>query len=1098
MQWLASICVRRPVFATVLILTIAVVGIVGYKNLSVDRFPNVDLPIVAIVTTLPGASPQEIETEVSQKIEEAINTISGIDELRSISTEGVSQVIVSFQLDKDINVAAQEVREHVSMVTPDLPEGTKSPSIAKLDPDAAPVLFLALESTRPIREVTEFADHEVREGLENVQGVGQVTIIGGRARQIQIELDTARLRAAGLSAVDVQRAVASQNISAPGGAVDTGPQRLTFRVSGRVANVQAIGDIVVRSVEGHPILVRDVGTVIDGEEEAETAASIAGKPAVVLSIRKQSGANSVDVVDSIMERVKDISKAFPSGYTIKRIRDNTETTRTSVDAVKEHLILGAVLASLVVLLFLGSLRSTIIAALAIPTSIVGTFMCMWWLGFTLNTITLLALALAVGIVIDDAIVVLENIFRYIEEKKVRPMPAAIYATREIGLPVLATTLSLLAVFLPVAFMQSIPGRFLKSFGLTMGASIAISLLVSFTLTPMLASRWLRLNPLGAARRKNILERVSDGFYKPIERVYMAMLRFLFTDGSWKKSVRGSSSWFVRRIGFFLDRRWLVIFAALLTLVSMGPLVKKVPKGFLPKNDEAQFQIELRTPEGTSLAATQIAAERMARAVREWPEVETTLLSIGDNQQKTPNLAQVYVRLVPPDKRKANQDQLQDKVRRELVPKQPKEYRITVSQVAAFGAGTFSTATVQYILSGPDLDRLTQYTKKIVEKAKQIPGAVDVDTSLVTGNPEVVAHVNRRKAADLGVSVADVAFAGQILIGGVKVSRYEEAGREYDILVRAQRDARSSAEALDQITVPSQRGGVVPLTDVVELKRAEGPSKIDRYARQRQVLFLANTAPGVGSGEVGAAVEKIVKDMNLPSQYRFVAFGQSREIARTGKAFLIAFGLSFIFMYLILAAQFESWLHPITILLALPLTVPFALVSLLMLNSSLDIFTMLGILVLFGVVKKNSILQIAHINQLRAEGHSRFDAIMHGNRDRLRPILMTTFAFVVGMLPLVTSHGIGAEFNRATAGPVVGGQLLSLLLTLLATPVAYSLFDDLSTMAGRFVRWVMRDIFNMTPRTAADTGADEIMPPPTAHPTVAGGGHNGTPHIEAAQ
>jgi hydrophobic/amphiphilic exporter-1 (mainly G- bacteria), HAE1 family len=527
------------------------------------------------------------------------------------------------------------------------------------------------------------------------------------------------------------------------------------------------------------------------------------------------------------------------------------------------------------------------------------------------------------------------------------------------------------------------------------------------------------------------------------------------------------------------------------LGSCVPLVQKVPKGFLPKNDEAQFQIELRTPEGTSLAATQIAAERIARAVREWPEVETTLLSIGDNQQKTPNLAQVYVRLVPPDKRKANQDELQDKVRRELVPKQPKEYRITVSQVAAFGAGTFSTATVQYILSGPDLDRLTQYTKQIVDKAKKIPGAVDVDTSLVTGNPEVVAHVNRRKAADLGVSVADIAFAGQILIGGVKVSRYEEAGREYDILVRAQRDARSSAEALDQITVPSQRGGVVPLTDVVELKRAEGPSKIDRYARQRQVLFLANTSPGVGSGEVGAAVEKIVKDMNLPSQYRFVAFGQSREIARTGKAFMIAFGLSFVFMYLILAAQFESWLHPITILLALPLTVPFALVSLLMLKSSLDIFTMLGILVLFGVVKKNSILQIAHINQLRSEGHSRLDAILIGNRDRLRPILMTTFAFVAGMLPLVTSKGIGAEFNRATAGPVVGGQLLSLLLTLLATPVAYTFFDDLSNG--------LRRLFRIKTRPASETGADEIEPQPQLanHGLAAVEGHNGKTRIEAA-
>jgi hydrophobic/amphiphilic exporter-1 (mainly G- bacteria), HAE1 family len=1092
MQWLANVCVRRPVFATVLILTILVVGIVGYKNLAVDRFPNVDLPIVTVVTTLPGASPQEIETEVSDKIEEAINTLSGIDELRSISTEGVSQVIVSFQLDKDINIAAQEVREHVSTVQPDLPEGTKSPVIAKIDPDAAPVLFLALESSRPFREVTEFADHEVRQALENVSGVGQVTIIGGRKRQIQIDLDPARLRSAGLSAVDVQRAVVSQNLAAPGGAVDTGPQRLTFRVSGRVQSVQAIEEIVVRSVEGHPILVRDVGKVVDGEEEAETAASIAGKPAVVLSIRKQSGSNSVAVVDALMERVKEVTPTFPAGYTLRKIRDNTETTRTSVDAVKEHLGLGAVLASLVVLLFLGNIRSTIIAAVAIPTSIIGTFMCMWWMGFTINTITLLALALAVGIVIDDAIVVLENIFRWIDEKKIRPMPAAIGATKEIGLPVLATTLSLLAVFLPVAFMQSIPGRFLRSFGLTMGASIAISLLVSFTLTPMLSSRLLKLDPSTGERRKNFLERLSDLFYRPIESVYMGMLGFLFRDGKWRRRLRETGHWF---LAIFFDRRWLVGIAAFVTLVSMIPLAKALPKGFLPKNDEAQFQVEVRTPEGTSLAATQIASERIARALRDWPEVITTQLTIGDNQQKTPNLAQIYVRLVPPDQRHVTQDQLQDRFRRELAPTLPKEYRVNASQVAAFGAGTFSTATVQYILSGPDLDRLTQYTDKIVKQLKKVPGAVDIDTSLVTGNPEVVAHVDRRKAADLGVNVSDVAFASQILIGGVKVSRYEEGGREYDIMVRSQLENRSSQEALGQLTVPSARLGVVPLTDVVDLKRAEGPSKIDRYARQRQVLFLANTAPGVGSGEVGAALEKIVKGMNLPSQYRFVAFGQSREIARTGKAFIIAFGLSFIFMYLILAAQFESWLHPITILMSLPLTVPFAFVSLLMLRSGLDIFTMLGILVLFGVVKKNSILVIAHINQLRSEGYSRHDAIMHGNRDRLRPILMTTFAFVAGMLPLLTSKGIGAEFNRATAGPVVGGQLLSLLLTLLATPVAYSLFDDLSVNAGRAVRWLGKALFGWKPRTAAETGADEVMggPPPIV---PEGNGHHRS-HIEAA-
>jgi hydrophobic/amphiphilic exporter-1 (mainly G- bacteria), HAE1 family len=1064
-QWLASICVRRPVFASVLILFIVVVGIIGYKQLNVDRFPNVDLPVVQVITTLPGAAPEEVETELSDKIEEAINTISGIDELRSVSTEGVSQVIVSFQLDKDVNVAAQEVREHVSAVLPDLPDGTKSPVINKLDPDAAPVLFLSLESPRPLREVTEYADHEIREALENVSGVGQVSIVGGRKRQIQVVLDPERLRAAGLTAADVQRAIVNQNVTTPGGTVDTGPTLLTFRVSGRVTSVAALGDLVVRNVDNHPIMIHDVGSVVDGQEEAQTAASVGGKPAVVLSIRKQSGANSVEVVDALRTRMQDLAPTLPSGYQLSVIRDNTETTRTSVDAVKEHLILGSFLAALVVLLFLGQFRTTIIAALAIPTSIIGTFLLMWLMGFTLNTITLLALALAVGIVIDDAIVVLENIFRFVEEKKIRPMPAAIYATKEIGLAVLATTLSLLAVFLPVAFMNSIPGRFLRSFGLTMGAAIAISLFVSFTLTPMLASRWLRLDLRpDAERRKSILERFVNAFYGPIERGYMKILAFV------------------------MRHRWIVVLAAVLALVSMKWLVAAVPKGFLPKNDEGQFEISVRTPEGTSLAATQIAAERIARQVREWPQVQTTLLTIGDNSQQTPNLASVFVRLLPPDKRTVSQDQLQDRVRKDIVPKQPKEFRISASAVAAFGGGTFSTATVQYILTGPDLSQVIKYSDQIVGKLKTIPGAVDVDTTLVTGNPELVATVNRRKAADLGVNVADVALASQLLIGGVKVSRYEEAGREYDILVRAHESFRSSQEVLSQLTVPSSRLGAVPLLDVVDLKRAEGPSKIDRYARQVQVTFLANTVPGVGSGEVGSALERAVKGLNLPSQYRFVPFGQSREIARTGKAFVLAFSMSFIFMYLILAAQFESWLHPITILLALPLTVPFALMSLLLLGQSLDIFTMLGVLVLFGVVKKNSILQIAHINQLRSEGMSRLDAILHGNRDRLRPILMTTLAFVAGMLPLLTSKGVGAEFNRATAGPVVGGQLLSLLLTLLATPVAYSLFDDLSAGTGRLLRR-----FGLRARPDSETGADEIMPKIEA--VVSGNGQH-PPQLEA--
>jgi HAE1 family hydrophobic/amphiphilic exporter-1 len=1042
MQWLASISVRRPIFATVLILTILVVGIVGYGSLNVERFPNVDLPIVSIITRLPGAAPEEIETELSDKIEAAVNTISGIDELRSTSTEGVSQVFITFLLDKNVDVAAQEVRDHLATVLSDLPTGIESPVVAKLDPDAAPVLYVAMQTTRPIREATELADKRVRQTLENISGVGQVSIVGGQKRQIQVLLDPDALRAANLTAADVQRAIASQNLTAPGGAVDTGPQRLVFRVRGRVANVAGVGEIVVRQSGGHPILVKDVGRVVDSQEEADTAASLDGKPAVLLVIRKQSGQNSVKVVDALRERLTELEKILPSGYHLQVIRDNTETTRTSVAAVREHLVLGAIFAALVVLMFLGNLRSTLIAALAIPTSIIGTFMAMWLMNFTMNTITLLALALAVGIVIDDAIVVLENIFRFIDEKKIRPMPAAIYATREIGLAVLATTLSLLAVFMPVAFLGGIPGRFLRSFGLTMAAAIAISLFVSFTLTPMLASRWLRVQPdVDGKRKKYLLERVVDVFYRPIERLYLRVL------------------------GFAMDHRWIVVVASFATLGSCVPLIKAVPKGFLPKNDEGQFEISVRTPEGTSLGSTNLAAERMAREVRKWPEVSATMMTIGDNAEKTQNLAKVFVRLVPPDQRKVTQDQLQDKVRNELVNLQPREYRIGVSAVNAFSGGGTSAATVQYIMTGPDLPKLTAYSAKALEKLKAIPGAVDADTSLIVGNPEIEAEISRRKAADLGVSVADVAAAAQLLVGGVKVSRYEEDGYEYDILVRADDAFRTSEQALARLSVPSTRLGTVPLLDVVDLKRAEGPSQITRYGRQRQVTFTANTSPGVGSGEVGSAFEKAVAGLKLPPDYRFVPFGQSKEIGRTARNFAIAFGLAFIFMYLILAAQFESWLHPVTILLALPLTVPFALMSLLILGQGLDIFTMLGVLVLFGVVKKNAILQIDHIIQLRAEGLSRREAIMRGNRDRLRPILMTTAAFVAGMLPLVISKGIGAEFNRATAGPVVGGQILSLLLTLLATPVAYSLFDDASNGLKR--------VFRMKKRPDSETGADEV-------------------------
>jgi HAE1 family hydrophobic/amphiphilic exporter-1 len=1023
MQWLAEVCVKRPIFATVLVLMVSVIGIAGYSKLGIDRFPNVDLPIVVVLTRLPGAAPEDVETEITEKIEEACNTISGVDEMTSISSEGVSQVVIRFALEKNTDVASQEVRDRLQLVLPDLPKGIELPTVQKLDPDASPVLYLALRwPGKPIQEVTELADKRVRRHFESVSGVGQVAIVGGQKRQVNVWLDPVRMRSVNVTALDVQRAIATQNLTMPGGRVDTGPEQLTLRIHGRVERPEEIGDLVVRREAGHSIHVRDVGRVEDGAEEARTAALLNGEPAVVLAVRKQSGSNTVAVVDSVKAKLDDLSRLLPPGATVEVVRDDSGVIRTSIGGVKEHLVLGALLAAIVVFFFLGNLRSTVIAAVAIPVSIVGTFALMWAMGFTLNTITLLALALSVGIVIDDAIVVLENVFRYVDEKGYSPREAAIAATKEIGLAVLATTLSLIAVFLPVAFLGGIPGRFLKSFGVTMACAIAISLFVSFSLTPMMTSRWLRAKIEGA--EKPFGERVTDVLYRPIERAYMVILRGV------------------------MRRRWLVVVAAALTLSSCVPLAKQAKKGFLPVNDEAHFEVVVRAPEGTSLQQTRLTAERIARELRAWPEVTKTLMTIGDDNARTQNVGRVYVRLVEPEKRKLAQNELMDKARREITSKQDKSLRINVQEVSAFGGGAFSTAKIQFTVRGPDLKVLEAAVGHVTSKLKSVAGAVDVDSSLITGKPELGVFVDRPRAADLGVSVADTAAALRLLVDGDKVSAYEERGEQYDVRVRAEKEFRADAVGLEMLTVPSQRLGAVPLRSVVDLRRDTGPAQINHLNRQRVVTILSNVAPGVSEGKIADEVERLVREERLPAAYTAEPTGQTREMKRVFMSFAIAVLLSFIVMYLVLAAQFDSWLHPVTILLSLPLTFPFAILSIILSRQALDMYSILGILVLFGVVKKNAILQIDHTNQLRAKGMPREQAILEGNRDRLRPILMTTVAFVAGMLPLAISEGIGASYNRATSGVVVGGQTFSLLLTLLATPVAYSYFDDVAAFFRR--------------------------------------------------
>ena len=1021
MQWLASISVKRPVFASVIILVFVVVGVLGYSRLSVDRFPKVDFPTVSIVTRLEGATPKEIETEITDKIEEAVNTVSGIDELRSTSTEGISQVLVAFNLEKKVDVAAQEVRDRVQRILSTLPDDVDTPIVEKLDPDAEPIMSVSVVAEKPVREISEYADKVLRRQLESISGVGQVTLLGARKRQINLWLDPVRLKAFELTALDVQKALQQQNVQIPSGNVKSSGYEAGLRVMGKAQSVDEIRQLIVKSSGGALVRLQDVARVEDGAEELQTVARRNGQPTVTLSIRKQSGENTISVVDAVKERLTDVRKTLPAGYKVEIVRDNSLIIRTSTDAVKEHLVLGSIFAALIVLFFLGNGRATIISALAIPTSIIASFGVMWVGNVTLNSISLVALALAVGIVIDDAIIVVENIFRHIHEKKEEPFDAAIKGTKEIGLAVMATTLSLLAVFVPVAFLSGIVGKFLSSFGLTMAFAIVVSLLVSFTLAPALSARMLKL------RKPNFLERwmekLVNVFYHPMEAVYMRLLKFSMT------------------------HRWVVVLACFGALFSVGPMMKKVQKALLPPAEEAEFLVNLRTPEGSTLAATDLVAERVAREIRQLPGVEYTLLTIGDNDQRIPNKADIYVRLIDPALRQETQLDLMDRVRREVITKFPAELRMTVLQVPPFSTGE-SSATVQYIISGPDLERINRAAEAALVGVRKIPGIRDVDSTLISGKPELTARVDRAKAAQLGVSVADLSSTLRLLVGGADVSSYNEAGEQYDIHLRSEAPYRNSQEALALLTVPSSKGGTVAMSNLVKMEPNEGPAAINRANRRRQVTITANPAPGLGESVIQDAINAIVMKQNLPADYEVGPTGRSKELKKAGIAFVTAFGMAFIFMYLILAAQFESWIHPFTILLALPLTLPFALLSLLLFEQSLNIFSVLGILVLFGMVKKNGILQIDHTIQLRSGGMNRLEAILQANKDRLRPILMTTLAFVAGMIPLMFAKGVGAAFNNATAGVIIGGQTLSLLLTLLATPVFYSIFDDIITFRSR--------------------------------------------------
>lgn len=1018
-----DICIRRPIFTAMLVSAPLVLGLAAYKKLGVDLFPNVDLPVVIVTTTLKGASVEEMETGVTKPIEEVVNTVSGIDELTSTTKEGLSQVVVQFVLEKNGDIAAQEVRDKISTILPRLPSGTDPPIIDKWDLDASPVLTLAVSGRRNLREVTEIARKRIKEDLETVLGVGSVILVGGRGRAVNVTVDADRLAAYDLSIEDVRQALLRQNLELPGGRVDQGPREMVLRTMGRMAHSEDFLQLIVANKNGHPIRLKDVGHVEDSTEEPRGFSRLDGDNAVSLIVQKQSGTNTVAVVDAVKARLAQISPSLPADIRTQVIRDQSRFIRNSIDEVKFHLVLAALLVGLTIFLFIRDWRTTVIATLSIPTSIIATFAFMNAMGFTLNNITMLGLILAVGIVIDDAVVVHENIFRHMEEHGLTGREAASTATKEIALAVLATTLSLLVIFIPVAFMSGRVGRFFNSFGYTVGFAVLMSMFISFTMTPMLCGHFLKVVPGHHNSKGGLFWRLIDGGYGRI-------------------------------LAWSLRHRWAVVLLSVAIFLATPAVFALVGKEFVPRDDQSEFEVAVTLPEGYTLDRADRLFREIEGRLKELPGVTHVFASLGDTTgrvakgQGDVTSGTIYCRLVDLHERPYTQFAVMAQARSQVMKDYP-DLRVAVQDVSAFQAKGFRQVDIDLQVRGPDLDKLEDYANRLTAWMKSRPHYVDVDTSLSLRKPELRVLVDRERASDQGVSVQAIAATLNVLVGGEPVTTFKENDEQYDVWLRADLPSRDSPDSIATLTVPSSKGSLVKLTTLGRLEERPGPATIERYGRQRQVVVMANL-DGLALGDAVAEGAAFVESMGLPPEYSAEFMGRAKLLRETNGNFVIAFLLSFLFMYMILAAQFESLVHPITILLALPLTLPFALLSLVLLRTPLDIYAVFGLFMLFGIVKKNGILQVDYTNVLRAKGLTRDQAILEANHTRLRPILMTTVMLIAAMVPIALGKGPGAASRASMAKVILGGQSLSLLLTLLITPVAYSLWDDLTRLWNRLV------------------------------------------------
>jgi HAE1 family hydrophobic/amphiphilic exporter-1 len=1002
---LAEFCVRRPAFTTVLVLALVVTGIFSFRDLTVDLLPKADQATVTVTVKLPGASPDELSSSVAEPLEQALSGVSGVDEIQSRLGVGIATLTIKFVLERDINDAAQDVREKVSGAMGALPPQVLPPVVAKVDPDAVPIYAFAIGGPYPLRALTEIADKQISRALEAVDGVGDVSINGGRAREVHVELDLAKLTAHGLSVSQVRDAIQGDNVEIPGGRIDQGDAEVALRTPGRFESVDQFNQIVVATQGGAPVRVADVAVVSDSEEDARTSAFVSGQRAVVIEVRRQSGQNTLTVIDGVKKALKAIQPQLPPGLTMVTTHDDSRFIDASIASLEEHLIIGSLLASLIVLLFIRNIPAMIISSLAIPASLIATFTLMRALNLTLNTMTLLGLTLAVGIVIDDAIVVLENIFRKIDEEGLTPFRAAVEGTGEVLLAVAATSLSLVVIFLPVAFMTGYAQRFIYPFGITMAFAIMVSFLVSVTLTPMLGARMLGRNVHGRRARD--------------ERVYR------WIDSMYARSVRWS-----------LDHRGVVVAIAIVTFAATWPLASLVGRSFLPNEDQGEFELTVDAPEGTSLQGMEKLVQPMAKLIEGIPGVASVTPEIFERV----NHCHLLVQLKPLNDRSQSQEQIATAARKAMSAYSA--YRPTVVVRTPIGGGEANAWPILVNLYGPDLNRLSEYALKLNARLQTLPQLVDVKARVNLGNPELRVNVDRQRAADLGVRVANLAQALRLMVSGEdEITSYRENTERYPVKMRVREDQRNDVEAVSGLMVASTTGNLVRIDNVAKLERGTGPTSIMRLDRQFSVGVSGDLRPGNALDAVVPLVRDEIKTLKLPAAYRAKFAGQSKVLDETATNMIIAILLASIFVYMVLVAQFESFVQPIIIMTALPLSVPFALLTLWMTHRQLNLWSTLGVLLLLGIVKKNSILQVDYTNVLRHRGTPLREALIEASRTRLRPILMTTAAIIVGLIPTALGRGAGARQRGDIAVTIIGGQTLCLFLTLLLVPVAYSLTED---------------------------------------------------------